>query len=398
MFVDPSSTHATVTGAIRQAARVTGADFQYLLATAQVESNFNPNARVATSSARGLFQFIQQTWLQTLKEQGPALGYGPYADAIERRPSGQYVVTDPRMHGTIMNLRSDPTANAVMAGAFTRANAKRLAGALGRAPTEGELYIAHFLGASGANRLIGLAQSQPETTAAAAFPGAAQANRSIFYDRTGRARSAEEVYRALTGRYQFARDRGPGLPAVASMVAGKQAPARWRAVALDPVARVDTYPVVASAKSPVVAGRDAPARGRAIALDPVARADTYPVVASTAPPVAAGKGAQAHRPTVVAAAAASVPAEAHRIAARAPSRAPAAGSRETSPIFHGLFRTDGSREPLAPVVSALWSVPEQAPPPRPAAAPRSSTDPASGTLDLFQDLRPGSRAPFRGRV
>ena len=57
---------------------MTGADFKYLLATAQVESNLNPNAGAATSSARGLFQFIEQTWLRTLKEQGPALGYGPY--------------------------------------------------------------------------------------------------------------------------------------------------------------------------------------------------------------------------------------------------------------------------------------------------------------------------------
>ena len=43
MNVEPTGTNTTtVTGAIRQAARMTGADFQYLLATAQVESNFNP--------------------------------------------------------------------------------------------------------------------------------------------------------------------------------------------------------------------------------------------------------------------------------------------------------------------------------------------------------------------
>src|SRR5687767_6804875 len=165
MHVDPSATNATVTGAIRQAARMTGTDFQYLLATAQVESNFKPNAKATTSSARGLFQFIEQTWLQTLKEQGPALGYGPYADAIARRRSGEYVVTEPRLQGAILNLRSDPTANAMMGGAFTRANAVRLAGTLGRAPTEGELYIAHFLGATGASRLIGLAQARPVTPA-----------------------------------------------------------------------------------------------------------------------------------------------------------------------------------------------------------------------------------------
>ena len=69
MNVEPTGTNPTVTGAIRQAARMTGADFKYLLATAQVESNLNPNAQAATSSARGLFQFTEQTWLTTLKEQ-----------------------------------------------------------------------------------------------------------------------------------------------------------------------------------------------------------------------------------------------------------------------------------------------------------------------------------------
>jgi hypothetical protein len=146
MFVEASGSHSAVAGAIRQAAQMTGTSFQYLLATAQVESNLNPNAKVTTSSARGLFQFIEQTWLGTLKEQGPALGYGPYADAITRLPSGRYAVTDPQLYKRILNLRSDPSANALMAGAFTRINAEELAGRLGRDPIEGELYIAHFLG------------------------------------------------------------------------------------------------------------------------------------------------------------------------------------------------------------------------------------------------------------
>ena len=49
-----------------------------------------------------------------------------------------------------------------MAGAFTKGNASALSERLGRAPSEGELYIAHFLGAGGAARLIELAASNPE--------------------------------------------------------------------------------------------------------------------------------------------------------------------------------------------------------------------------------------------
>jgi len=76
MLVDSSNSTAaaTVTGAIRQAAQATGTSFQYLLATAQVESGLNPQAGASTSSARGLFQFVEQTWLGTMKQSGAALG------------------------------------------------------------------------------------------------------------------------------------------------------------------------------------------------------------------------------------------------------------------------------------------------------------------------------------
>ena len=57
-----------------------------------------------------------------------------------------------------------------MAGAFTKANAGKLAARLGRDPTEGELYIAHFLGATGASRLIGLADSSPRRPRGRGFP------------------------------------------------------------------------------------------------------------------------------------------------------------------------------------------------------------------------------------
>src|SRR5581483_10409234 len=117
---------ATVTGAIRQASRLTGTSFQYLLTTAQVESGFNPRAAARTSSARGLFQFVEQTWLTTLKQHGAELGYGQYANAIVRLPSGRYAAVDPIARRQIMELRSDQTANAVMAGAFTRDNAAKL--------------------------------------------------------------------------------------------------------------------------------------------------------------------------------------------------------------------------------------------------------------------------------
>src|SRR5215212_5879637 len=100
-----------VTGAIRNAARATGAGFEYLLNTAMRESNLNPNAKAKTSSATGLFQFIDQTWLGTMKQAGAGLGYGKYADAISKTSSGRYVVSDPSMRKEVFALRKDPTAN-----------------------------------------------------------------------------------------------------------------------------------------------------------------------------------------------------------------------------------------------------------------------------------------------
>src|ERR1700682_3564444 len=141
-----------VTGAIRDAARVTGAGFEYLLNTAVRESNLDPNAKSPNSSATGLFQFLDQTWLATLIASGPNLGYGKYADAITQDPSGRYTVSDPATRREIMALRKDPSANATMAGAFSNTNTQVLTERLGRKPTDGELYIAHFLGAAGAVR------------------------------------------------------------------------------------------------------------------------------------------------------------------------------------------------------------------------------------------------------
>ena len=338
MNVEPTGTNPTVTGAIRQAARMTGADFKYLLATAQVESNLNPNAQAATSSARGLFQFTEQTWLTTLKEQGGPLGYAPYANAISRQPSGDYAISDPGMTRAVLNLRSDPTANALMAGAYTRLNAGKLAERLGRNATEGELYVAHFLGSTGASRLINLADSSPKTPAAAVFPSAARSNPTIFYDGRGNARSAGDVYRNLIGRYGVARGGTPNPPTPQAVAANPAAP-----------------PNSSAPFSPDTAGLT----------------ETYAAAARMSPTVQAA---------------------------------------ETGPMFHGLFRSAGGPEPVAPLVNSLWTSPTPAPvasapavpaKPRPletAAEPAAEPQAASSELGLFQDQLPDARALFRGRV
>jgi hypothetical protein len=236
----------TVTGAIRNAAQVTGTSFQYLLATAKIESGLDPALAMRSSSATGLFQFIDQTWLGTLKQAGPAFGYSRYANAITRTSSGRYVVEDPALRQEIFRLRKDPAANAVMAGVFTQQNAITLGNRLGRKPTEDELYMAHFFGAGGASKLIRLASDNPGATAAQVFPAAASANRLIFYDKRGNARSIAGVYAELGRRYQVAR------ATTASRTASADLPA---AIGSPPTPTPDTAGVTnafASAPSPAV--------------------------------------------------------------------------------------------------------------------------------------------------
>src|SRR5882672_1034622 len=200
--VDPS--RLRIAGAIKQAASNTGASFEYLLATAKMESNFNPKAAASTSSARGLYQFIDQTWLGTVKEAGAQLGYGKYAAAISKSSSGNYYVNDPAARNAIMKLRDDPNAASAMAAVLTQSNSFKLTGKIGRRPTDAELYMAHFMGVGGAGKLISTAEDSPNANAARMFPNAAAANRSIFYDRSGSARSVSQVYSVLTSRYASA--------------------------------------------------------------------------------------------------------------------------------------------------------------------------------------------------
>src|SRR3989454_4217373 len=212
--VDPS--RVRIAGAIKQAANATGTSFEYLLATAKMESNFNPNAAASTSSARGLYQFIDQTWLGTVKEAGAQLGYGKYADAISKSPSGSYSVRDPAARSAIMKLRDDPDAASSMAAVLTQSNSFRLTGKIGRRPTDGELYMAHFMGVGGAARLISNAEDNPNASGARLFPNAAAANRSIFYERGGQERSVAQVYSVLTQRYASAANSPATRSAMAS--------------------------------------------------------------------------------------------------------------------------------------------------------------------------------------
>jgi hypothetical protein len=184
---------STVVAALKSAAAATGSDFHYLLGTAMRESSLRPNAQSSTSSATGLFQFIDQTWLGLVKEHGAQHGLASYAAAISKDSDGRYHA-DAASRQSILALRKDPELSARMAGEFAKSTLGQMRASLGREVCGGELYAAHFLGPDAACKLIKLAGVEPGASAAAQFPQAASANKSVFFHEGGAPKSVREVY------------------------------------------------------------------------------------------------------------------------------------------------------------------------------------------------------------
>ncbi|SFD24632.1 transglycosylase SLT domain-containing protein [Devosia psychrophila] len=219
MGVQPISVPQSLAYMLTAAGDRNGVDFDYLLQTAIRESSLNPQAKAQTSSATGLFQFVESTWLQVLKEEGPRLGYGDIASNISKNGSGDYAVADPAVKAQILEMRKDPQMAADLAAAFTKSNGEYLEGRFGRRPSAGELYIAHFLGAQGAERMFNAGLQDPDQIAANLFPKQAQANRTIFYS-DGQPRTIRDVYRVLVAKHEGA---GTSAPFAAQQMAGQPA-------------------------------------------------------------------------------------------------------------------------------------------------------------------------------
>lgn len=199
--------------ALSRAADATGVDFAQLLETARRESAFDPRAKAQTSSAAGLFQFIESTWLTMVARYGAQHGMAAEAAAIDMS-SGRPRVADAQTRTAILAKRFDPEMAARLAGELTRENAAALEKSLGRAPSRGELYMAHVLGAAGATRLVrAAAEGAPD--AVALFPREAAANRGLFYRKDGGVRSAQE----LAQRFDRMVDGAGPLPGGAAPVA-----------------------------------------------------------------------------------------------------------------------------------------------------------------------------------
>jgi hypothetical protein len=189
-----------VVHAVQKAAARTGADFSFLMEKASMESGFNPAAKAKSSSATGLFQFIESTWLKMIKEHGAKYGLGALASHIEIR-DGKPCVDDCKVRQAILSLRKNPEISALMAGELSTGNKQYLEAHTESAIGKTELSLAHFMGAAGASRFLNARAENGDAIAAHLFHKEAHANKNIFFDpATGRARTLDQVYNAFNGK------------------------------------------------------------------------------------------------------------------------------------------------------------------------------------------------------
>jgi len=206
---------------IVRASKVVGADPTLLMAVADKESSFSTAVKAQTSSATGLYQFIEQTWLGVIYEFGARHGLAAEAKLIGK--SGrQFVVTDSSQRQRILDMRREPYISALLAAEMLKRDTLRLERALGRHLTGGEIYLIHFLGPDAAQTFIETMEEQPGVKAAELLPKPAQANRPIFYADAGgetKTLSVSEVHKKFNDMIRIRLDRysavrptmGPGI-------------------------------------------------------------------------------------------------------------------------------------------------------------------------------------------
>lgn len=223
MQFGPVKVQQSIVERVVKAAQTTQMDPALLMAIADKESNFSSTAKARTSSASGLFQFVEKTWFKAMKTFGWRHGHGETAAAIA---SDNAARIKGQTRAQILKLRNDPYLSAVLAAEMLKNDSAKIAEKLGRPLTSGETYLIHFLGPDDAERFMRTMDEAPHTSAAALLPRPARANKPIFYEQQGRrlkVRSVREVHEAFetmmdkrTSRYE---DVAAKLPSEATAYA-----------------------------------------------------------------------------------------------------------------------------------------------------------------------------------
>jgi hypothetical protein len=181
----------------RRRGRAARIDFDRLMAPAAAESGFRVDAKASAASVSGLLHYINSTWLNLVRRFGEKYGLGDLARHITTDAGGQVTVADPALREQILGLRKDAALSAALAVEYARINKNEIEQALGRPAGNAELYLAHFLGATGAAVLLQAVAQNGDAVGAVLLPRAAAANRAVFFDEAGRARRVGEIYQAF---------------------------------------------------------------------------------------------------------------------------------------------------------------------------------------------------------
>ncbi|MDH3979146.1 MAG: transglycosylase SLT domain-containing protein [Gammaproteobacteria bacterium] len=200
---------SAILAAIRLANLRTGVEFSYLMELAAVESSFDPQARAKTSSASGLYQFKDKSWLDAIRAYGDSYGLGHYAAQEDYRLDDNGVmqpyIEDAALQQRVLDLRFNPRLAALLAAEHVRNSREQLVSSLTRQPGRTELYLTHFFGTSGAISFLKVLEENPDRIAGEIFPGPARRNRNIFQTRSRTPRTVAEVYRVLGRKFNTAR-------------------------------------------------------------------------------------------------------------------------------------------------------------------------------------------------
>lgn len=191
---------AEIGNAAQAAAVHTGIDRTVLLAFAASESSLRTSARNGRSSAVGLMQFTEQSWLLAVRRFGHAHGLGELASRITQR-QGRFGMASEEELSRVLDLRGDARLAASLAAETARFNSARFRGRFGGEAAPDALYAMHVLGTQGGLRLLDAVRREPARPASEVIAASAIAANPRIFRPQGRDLTAAEAMGQLRLRY-----------------------------------------------------------------------------------------------------------------------------------------------------------------------------------------------------
>lgn len=198
-----------ILAAIRLGSQRTGVEFSFLMELAAAESSFDPTSIAPTTAAAGLYQFKDDTWLEAIRDYGNKYGMHVYASQVESYTDAggkrRLRIHDPAVQKYVLALRHNPRISALLAAEYVKLNRKQLSAVLDHEPGHTEMYLTHFLGATGAISFLRALSDDPDRIAGELFPSAAMHNQSLFHPRRSKPRTIADIYKLFERKFSRSR-------------------------------------------------------------------------------------------------------------------------------------------------------------------------------------------------